>query len=107
MAVWISELDLTVLEDFARTWDEVCEMRDVIAADGLTYLEPLVTPAGNVVGEKPVAHPLLKELRSAQKQLDTHRKVLGFDPTSRATLGTAEVKRQSRLEELRAKRQVP
>ena len=105
MAVWISELDLVALEDFARTWDEVYEMRDAIAADGFTYLEPIVTPAGNVVGEKPVAHPLLKELRSAQKQLDTLRKVLGFDPTSRAQLGIAEVKRQSRVEELLSRRQ--
>ena len=31
LAVWISELDLVALEDFARTWDEVYEMRDVIA----------------------------------------------------------------------------
>ena len=48
--------------------------------------------------------PLLKELRLAQRQLDTLGSRLGFDPTSRSHLGIAEVRRQSKLEELRAKR---
>ncbi len=105
LATWLSELDRVALEDFAATWDEVCSMRERIATEGLTHNEPIVTPLGVVVGEKPIAHPLLKELRNAQKQLDTLRKVLGFDPTSHAQLGIAEVKRQSRVEELIARRQ--
>jgi P27 family predicted phage terminase small subunit len=57
------------------------------------------------VGEKKVPHPLIKELRSAQKQLHAIGSALGFDPTARSRLGLAEVKRQSKLEELSAARQ--
>lgn len=99
-AQWLSDLDLVALEDLCCTWDEVCTMRQTVAADGLTLVEPIVTPAGLVVGEKHVPHPLIKELRAAQKQLHAVGSALGFDPTARSRLGLAEVKRQSKLEEL-------
>lgn len=104
-AAWLSELDLVALQDLCETWDEVCAMRAAIAEEGLTSEEPIVTPAGHVVGQKKVPHPLIKELRSAQKQLHAIGSALGFDPTARSRLGLAEVKRQSKLEELAASRQ--
>ena len=104
-AVWLSELDLVALQDLCQTWDEVVELRNAIAEDGITLEEPIVTPAGHVVGTKKVAHPLIKELRVAQKQLHAIGSALGFDPTARSRLGLAEVKRQSKLEELMQARQ--
>ena len=44
-----------------------------------------------------------KALREVDKQVITLLAQLGFDPASRARLGLAEVKAQSKLEELRAR----
>ena len=104
-AAWLSDLDLMALEDFCTTWDEIRAMRAAIAEQGLTLEEPIVTPAGHVVGTKYVPNPLIKELRVAQKQIHSVGSLLGFDPTSRSRLGLAEIKAQSKLEELAAKRQ--
>jgi P27 family predicted phage terminase small subunit len=99
-APWLSELDLALLETMCALRDDQALMRQRIAEEGLTILEPVVTPAGMVVGERMVAHPLLKELRVIEKQLREHASALGFDPTARARLGLAEVKRQSKIQEL-------
>lgn len=45
-----------------------------------------------------------KMLRDLDKQIMTLLSQLGFDPAARARLGLAEVKAQSRLEDLRARR---
>ena len=98
---WLSpQLDLVALEATCHLVDQLVEMRDEIAEAGLTLLEPIVTPAGLVVGERKVPNPLIKELRAAEKQLQSFLSSLGFDPTARARLGYAEVKRQSALQEL-------
>lgn len=103
-ASWLSNLDLAALEDFCTTWDEIQEYRAAIAEQGITLEEPIVTPAGHVVGTKLVTNPLIKELRLAQKQIHSIGSLLGFDPTSRSRLGLAEVKTQSKLEELAQRR---
>jgi len=103
-AVWLSDLDLASLEDFCTTWDEIHEYRAAIAEQGITSEEPIVTPAGLVVGTKLVTNPLIKELRLAQKQIHSIGSLLGFDPTSRSRLGLAEVKTQSKLQELAERR---
>ncbi len=100
----MSALDLMALEDLCQTWDEVCEMRRVVVEDGVTLTEPIVTPAGYVVGQKKVPHPLLRELRAAQKQLHSIAGLLGFNHAARSRLGIAEVKLQGKLEELRRQR---
>lgn len=46
-----------------------------------------------------------KGLRDLERQLVANLSLLGFTPTDRSRLGVAEVKRVSKLEELRAKRQ--
>jgi P27 family predicted phage terminase small subunit len=83
-APWLSQLDLMLLEDLALTWDQVTEMRQIISEDGVVLLEPDVTPAGFVIGDKKVAHPLIRELRTAQKQLHSIASTLGFDPPAAA-----------------------
>lgn len=44
-----------------------------------------------------------KALRNLDKQLVSNLSLLGFSPTDRSRLGIAEVKRQTKLEELRTK----
>jgi hypothetical protein len=44
-----------------------------------------------------------KALRSLEKQIVENLSLLGFTPTDRSRLGIAEVKKMSKLEELRAK----
>jgi hypothetical protein len=44
-------------------------------------------------------------LRSLEKQIEENLNILGFTPTARQKLGIQEVKAQSRLEEIIAKRE--
>jgi hypothetical protein len=44
-----------------------------------------------------------KALRNLDKQLVANLSLLGFSPTDRSRLGIAEVKRQTKLEELRTR----
>lgn len=104
-APWLARVDHMKIEELCHLKDEVEEMRRRIAEEGLTQVEPIVTPAGMVVGERMVPHPLLKELRSAQKLLEGIGSQLGLDPTSRSRLGLAEVKKRSILDELYANQQ--
>ena len=104
-APWVGRLDLHAVETFCALRDDEAEMRRRIESEGLTLNEPIVTPAGMVVGERMVPHPLLKELRAVEKQLRDFASALGFDPTARSRLGLAEVKTRSKLEELLAQRQ--
>lgn len=104
-ASWLSPaLDQQELEGVCHLADEIAEYRRVLVEYGLMIDEPIVTPLGNVVGSRLVANPAIRELRNAEKQLREYLSDLGFTPTARAHLGLAEVKRQSKLEELIAKR---
>lgn len=99
-APWLSQLDLAMVETLCALRDDQVLMRRRLAEEGLTVLVPVVTPAGHVVGEKAETHPLVKELRAVEKQLREFASALGFDPTARSRLGLAEVKRQSKVQEL-------
>lgn len=102
---WLSlALDHQALESVCHLADEISEYRKIMVEHGLMLTEPIVTPAGMIAGERLVANPAIKELRNAEKQLRDWLSDLGFTPTARARLGLAEVKRQSKLEELIAKR---
>jgi P27 family predicted phage terminase small subunit len=101
-AIWLSRLDLMLLEILCRAVDQHDEMGRMVAEDGLTQIEPVVTPAGHVVGEKKIPHPLLKELRALEKTIQSSAAALGFDPTARSRLGLAEVKVRSALAEFDA-----
>lgn len=48
-------------------------------------------------------HGKRSELRDLDKQIQSLLSELGFDPTARARLGLAEVKKESKLDELRAR----
>lgn len=85
--------------------DFVDRCREQIDRDGLTMTEVIVSPRGDVVGERTVAHPLIKEQRAAEKQLLAVLAALALTPTDRARLGLAQVKQQSVLEKLVEARQ--
>lgn len=98
---WITpDLDLGTVELAALTRDFIEQCRSRIAEDGLTIFEPIVSPKGELVGERIVPHPLLKEQRAAEKQLLALLSALALTPTDRARLGLAQVKQQSVLERL-------
>ena len=52
--------------------------------------------------DNPMASP--KDVRDARKEIGDYLRDLGFTPGERARLGLAEVKAQSKLEEMRARR---
>jgi P27 family predicted phage terminase small subunit len=93
-----------MLEAFCSIDDELAEYLRVIENDGITSQEPIVTPAGHVVGHRTVPHPLIREVRHAEKSLHTLAGSLGFHPAARSRLGLAEIKAGSALEQLMAQR---
>ena len=103
-AVWIGRLDLRILQMLCESIDQRTEMMRLIVEDGLEKEEPIVTPAGMVVGMRKVAHPLVKELRAVNKEIRDIASVLGFDPTARSRLGLAEIKAETKLTELLQRR---
>ena len=84
---------LAPVDEMAAT--RFCEMVDERGAlrravgDDLTLAEPIVSPRGDVVGERLVAHPLLRELRAIDRALAAEQAALGLTPASRARLGLA------------------
>jgi hypothetical protein len=53
--------------------------------------EPIVSPKGDVVGERRYAHPLLAELHRRDGTIGLLRDRLGLTPMARARLGQAVV----------------
>jgi hypothetical protein len=83
---WLSpDSDMEAVEEAARVADDVAAARERYRATR--------DPSD------------MRALVAAGKRLDEALSVLGFNPTARARLGVAEVKRVSALDELVAKRQ--
>lgn len=104
-ALWLApDIDFLAIEELCHLKDQIAEMRAVIEQEGVTLVQPIATPAGVIVGEERVVHPLLKEVHAASKLLQSWGSVLGFNPTARAKLGVAEIKAQSAFEALKERR---
>lgn len=99
---WLSpQLDAPMrVKTVCRLHSEIHRLVEMIDKLGTLLSEPITTPTGIVVGERIVPNPAVKMLRDVEKQLDRELSALGFDPTARARLGLAEVKRQSILQRL-------
>lgn len=98
---WLSpKLDAIRVETACRLADEAAQLRALTKKHGMLLEEPIATPSGVVVGQRLVPNPAAKMLRDVEKQLDRELSALGFDPTARARLGLAEVKKQSIIEGL-------
>jgi P27 family predicted phage terminase small subunit len=111
--IWTSEahrwlapsVDSLTVESICHTTSEIAQLR-VLAKTPLLE-EPIVSPNGTELGTRLVANPAVNMLRKAQAQLTKELSDLGFNPTARARLGLAEVKRQSKLEELLSRQSRP
>ena len=103
---WLSpELDRPAVERCCRLVAECRGWEKEISRYGLMIQEPIITSAGAILGSRPIPNPAAKELRAAEKQLQSWLSLLGFEPTARARLGYAEVKTRSKLEELMERRE--
>jgi P27 family predicted phage terminase small subunit len=83
--------DYRWLEMICRSYDDINTFRAQILKDGLV----IKGYAGQAV-----AHPLIAEVRSAERTIQKCLSVLGFSPTDRARLGLAEIKRKTGLADL-------
>lgn len=101
---WLSpQVDFIRIETICNLVDDITKYRAMVNEMGPIIVET-ITANNAQFDTKIVANPLVKMLRDAEKQLDKELSAIGFDPTARARLGLAEVRRQSKLEELMAKR---
>ena len=83
--IWISpRLDLTVLERTCRALDRAVVLEQEFYAD-------------------PTDRKIVMSINETDRLIFTGLGLLGFTPSDRAKLGLAEVKRQSKLEELMAR----
>jgi P27 family predicted phage terminase small subunit len=93
---WLSpELDAMVMERLCQNHDLRQEMLAYVERDGLT-----------VAGYKgqPRPHPLLSEIRALESEMRRVEVECGFTPASRSKLGCSEVRRVSKLDEMRRRR---
>ena len=106
-SAWLAPaVDSLRVQTVCNLVDDIAEYRRLISRMGPVLIESALAPNGFAGEEKRVVpNPLVKMQRDAERQLDKELSAIGFDPTARSRLGLAEVKRQSKLEELLAKRQ--
>ena len=71
----------------ARTIDDMAQARAEIERDGLTLRQPVVSPRGEVIGERTVINPAEGALRRAQRRLEALLTQLALTPTARRRLG--------------------
>jgi len=90
-SVWrLPRIDLSdapTVERLCRLEDEAARLRAAVARDGEVQREPIVSPRGDVVGERLVAHPAVGALRRLGKESRELGAELGLSPTSRRRLG--------------------
>jgi len=94
-APWLDPvLDLAGVAELARLEDEIAALRSTLRRDGFTLRVPIVSPRGDVVGEKVEPHPAEAMLRRATTSVVNLRKTLGLTPESRARLGLTHLTAQ-------------
>jgi phage terminase small subunit len=82
----LPDLDAIAVTRFAELVDE----REAIRAElsrGYLLIEPIVSPIGEVVGERVVLNPAVPALRQLDRQLDALADRLAIVPAARAKLG--------------------
>lgn len=93
---WLSpQTDRDILTRLCQAHDQREEMREEL--ENIGYLV-----AGSM-GQTRI-NPVVPALRALESQMTTLESLCGFNPSDRGRLGYAEVKRQSKLEELFARR---
>lgn len=90
---WLASSDLLAVSLVAELFDR----RAVLLAEWESFPRPtLTTPNGYVY-----ANPVLGLLRAVEKDIGGHLSALGLTPSDRTRIGLGEVRRQSKLDELR------
>jgi len=80
-----------VVDELARLTDELAAYRSAITAHGPLVAEPIVTPKGEVVGERLVPNPAEAMARRAGAALERLWGVLGLTPAARVRLGLSHL----------------
>ena len=92
---WLCSPDTVIMTWLCEAFDERDAIRAQIAQDGYMI-------EGSTGQQR--CHPLVPQLRALEQQMTRWLASCGFDPSARARLGYAEVKRASKLDELMARR---
>lgn len=101
---WLTEGDSPLVEQACRTYDEITQLRRLLAKHGHLVEEVHASASGKVLGVKLVANPASKMLRDAEKAWTSYLVLLAIPPTERARLGLTKVKTESKFEKLMADR---
>lgn len=100
-SAWIAEPDqIATLPLVARMYDELLALESDIGANGYSY-----TSFSKVSGEQRKTRPEVDRLAHLEKELRTWFSLYGLTPSDRTHLGVAEVRRESTLDRLRARRE--
>jgi hypothetical protein len=86
-APWLRPSDAPAVERYVMLTLERRSMAETIDADGYTLTEPIVSPRGDVVGVRHVAHPLLSPMASVDRLLSELGSKLALDARTRALVG--------------------
>ena len=104
-APWLDPtVDFASVAELARLEDEIAALRATLRRDGHTVRVPVVTPRGDVVGERVEANPAEQMARRAGKAIADLRKSLGLTPESRARLGLTHLIARQKAQLLAAHR---
>jgi P27 family predicted phage terminase small subunit len=86
LPLMVEDLDALSVERLAELADQRAALADRLAADGPLLSEPIVTPRGDVVGQRLVPHPALAALRAIDRASDEISDRLGLTPAARKRL---------------------
>jgi phage terminase small subunit len=105
---WVSPgIDSTTVELACRAFDDVARARRLVERHGMLVEEPICSANGTVVGSRLVANPAVRMCREAERAVLEWLTKLAVPPVDRARMGLAQVKTQSKFEELVARRSAP
>jgi P27 family predicted phage terminase small subunit len=94
---WLHPVEAySIITRLCQGYDEEADLLATIEKDGYFSRDSQ--------GQK-VAHPVVKMLRTLERQLTRYERACGFTPSDRAQLGLPEPRPASRREELMARRQ--
>lgn len=108
---WRKDVDLLAVARFTELFEERQLARAALLQHGMLQTEPIVTPRGDVVGQRLTANPAVSILASTDRSLDSLSAQLGLSPAARARLGleatAAELKAAEIERVLSSKRRDP
>lgn len=93
---WIAPTDVPFIELLCDALDERDRLRDTVTTQGMVFM----TDKGYLG-----VHPAQTELRKLDAQITSWLALLGLTPADRSRLGFAEVKRATKLADLRARQE--